>query len=483
MATAERQSRGGPARVVVLGAGITGLSAAYELERLARHERRAVEIVVLEASSRVGGKILTERREGAVIEGGPDSFVTAKPHALELIQELGLSSELVGTNAERKTVYLHRAGGLVALPDGVGVVPRRLWPFVRSPLFSWKGKARMALEAFIPAQPDAPDESLASFARRRLGREALERLVGPMLAGIYAGDPEQLSVQSTFPQLREMELAGGLLRSVWKRGSARAQPGSRLPIFMTLAGGLSRLVETLALKLPARTVRTGAAVRALSRRGGQWQLRLSTEDTLSADAVVCALPAPALAEAVADLDFELACVLKEIPFASTATVSMLFDEAALGRSLDGYGLLVDRSQNKATVGMTFSSVKFPGRAPQGQELLRSFLGGAGREACVQEDDADIARLARAELKDLLGLKEAHPRITRVFRWLKANPQYTVGHALRLKRIESCLQGHPGLVLAGCSYQGVGLPDCIRSGREAARRALRATGSRVAAGIC
>ncbi len=460
-------------RFVVLGAGITGLTAAYELHKKAQAERRNISVVVLESSSRVGGKIVTESRDGAVIEGGPDSFITYKPQALELVRELGLSLDLVGTEGDPKVSVLWE-GRLKAIPQ------RRLLSFLLCDLFTWKGKARMALEYFLKPGPETLDESLAAFARRRLGPEAYERLIGPMLSGIYAGDPQQMSLAATFPQLREMERQGGLARAMLKRKARKADP--ELTTFMTLRGGLGRLVEALTLKLPPQTVRTGAPVSSLRRRGGQWHIQAG-ETVLSADAVICALPANALAQVVGDYDFELSHVLREIPFASTATVSMLFEPGALKSEPSGFGFIVPRSQGKATVAATYTSSKFPNRAPAGHALIRSFLGGAGRDACVDADDSQIARQARGELKEILGIGEAHPRLTRVFRWVRANPQYTVGHQLRLKRLDSCVQGHPGLVLAGCSYFGVGIPDCIRSGREAAAKALRAAAARAPAGVC
>jgi oxygen-dependent protoporphyrinogen oxidase len=285
---------------------------------------------------------------------------------------------------------------------------------------------------------------------------------------------------STFPQLPEMERKGGLIRSILKAPAPPKREG--LTLFMTLRGGLAKLVEALAMKLPPNSVQTGVNVTALSRHGSQWRVTAG-ERTWMADAVVSAVGANVLASVINDFDFELSSVLREIPFSSTATVSMLFDESALKSPLDGFGFMVPRSQGKNTVAATYTSTKFPGRAAPGQALVRSFLGGAGREACVDADDAVVARQARGELKDILGLGEAHPKFSRVFRWIKANPQYNVGHGLRLRRIESCLQGHPGLVLAGCSYLGVGLPDCIKSGREAAAKALRAAATHSPAGVC
>jgi protoporphyrinogen/coproporphyrinogen III oxidase len=470
----------GPMRVAVLGAGITGLTAAYELLKRAASERRPVELTVLEASSRVGGKIQTEAREGAIIEAGPDSFITTKPHALELVRELGLGGELVKTNQRSTTVHVCAGGRLRALPDGMSFLPTKLLPFVLSDLLTWRGKARLLAEPWIPAEDGHQDESLGSFVRRRLGPEALDRVIGPMLAGIYAGDAEALSVLSTFPQLKEMERRGGLLRSLLKDKKPKADPD--VSLFMSLRGGMSRLTEALAARLPAGAIRLSQPVQSLRRRGGEWQVQ-TPAGVVAVDGVISALAANHLAKAVNDCDPELAGVLAEIPFVSTATVSTVFEKKGFPATTEGFGFLVPKSEKRAITAATFSSTKFPGRASEDTVLIRAFLGGAGREGPAEaDDDSQIARSARHDLRDLLGLGERHPRLTRTFRFPKANPQYNVGHGLRLKRIESCLRGHPGLALAGCSYHGVGLPDCVRSGREAAGKMLSALPAGAPAGV-
>ena len=467
-------------KIAVLGAGITGLTAAYELQRRAEKERRKVEIVVLEGSSRIGGKIQTETREGAVIEAGPDSFITTKPWAVELVRELGLEGELVKTSQGPNTVFVCHQGKLRALPDGMSLLPTKLAPFLMSDLMSWGGKLRLLGEIWAPIETGGQDESLARFVRRRLGDEALDLVIGPMLAGIYAGDAEQLSLRSTFPQLKDMEASGGLLRSMW---AARARPpGADLSMFVTLRGGMSRLVEALVARLPAGTVRTSQMIQSLRRKSGQWQIQ-TPAGLIAADAVVSALPANQLSKIVADHDLELSCVLGEIPFVSTATVSTLYEQQGFPHALDGFGFLVPKRENRSVTAATFSSKKFPGRAAEGSVLIRSFLGGAGREGPAEaDDDTQIARAARHDLRELLGLGERHPKLTRTFRFPKANPQYTVGHSLRLRRIDSCLQGHQNLALAGCSYHGVGLPDCVKSGRDAAAKVWRALPSGAAAGV-
>lgn len=460
---------------------MTGLSAAYEALKLSQKDSVPVEVLVLEGAARPGGKVRTDRRDDVDCEAGPDSFITSKPQVLELIRELGLGADLLPTHPTSKTVHVLVGGRLVPLPEGLLLIlPTRVLPFALSSLLSWKAKLRMALEPFIAAAPEGLDESLGAFFRRRLGAEAVEKLVAPMLAGIYASDAFQMSLQSTFPQFGEMERKGGLLRAMWSRRKPSAAPAPGISMFMTLKGGLSRLTDALAARLPAGCVRLDQAVLSLRRRGGKWQVRTAVE-TFEADAVISALPANALAPLVADLDPELSGVLGEIPFVSTATVCLAYDAATFPGKVDGFGFLIPRGEKRRIAAATYVSTKFPGRVPQNVVLIRCFLGGAGREDQVRGSDADLSRAARAELRDILGLGETHPLWSSVARWPAGNPQYNVGHALRLKRIASCLQAHPGLVLAGASYRGVGLPDCIQSGRQAAAQVLAV--KRAAAGVC
>jgi oxygen-dependent protoporphyrinogen oxidase len=467
-----RHSRGEPPRkVVVIGAGITGLAAAHRLIGLAEKARRPLDLVVLEAAPRVGGKVRTESVGGAVVETGPDSFVTLKPEMLELVKELGLERELIGT-APDATVSVLKNGVLVPMPAGMQLVsPTRLLPFALSPLLSWRAKLRMALEPLVPPGPEGVDESLADFTRRRLGAEALDALVAPMLAGIFAGDAERLSVRSAFPQLLELERRGGLARALWTRGPKRARREG-FTTFMTLKGGLSLVTAALERSLPAGCVRVDSPATAVRRRGGRW-LVVTPGGTLEADALISAVPAPALADAAEGLDPELALRLREIPFASTATVSLVYDAASLPAAPRGFGFLTARGAKTTLTAATFASSKFPARAPAGKVVLRAFVGGAGRDAEAEAGVARIEARVREDLDRVLSLRGAAPEAARVTRWIKANPQYDVGHARRLERLASCLKGHPGLVLAGCSYYGVGLPDCVRSGRRAAELAADA----------
>ncbi|UPT74204.1 MAG: protoporphyrinogen oxidase [Elusimicrobiota bacterium] len=466
----QRHENRPPKKVVVLGAGISGLVAAYELSKRSR-----VEVIVLEAAPRAGGKIKTENVDGQIVESGPDSFLTTKPEMVELVRELGLEGDLIPTGADSRVSVLV-GGRMLPMPSGLNLVaPTRALPFAFSPLFSMKAKLHMALEPLRPARRDGADESLADFTRRRLGDEALERLVGPMLAGIYAGDPEKLSVRSTFPQLLELEKKGGLVRSMWSpmtKASSKRPAG--MTTFMTLKGGLSKIVDELRRRLPAGALKEDCPAQAVRRRDGKWEI-VTPNQVFTADAVVSALPAGALADAVEGLDPELCMRLREIPFASTATSALIYDAKDLPRPPRGFGFLAARGEGLTITAATYSSSKFPARAEAGKIVVRAFVGGAGREADAEGAITRLESKVRADLDKTLGLGGAQPVAQRTARWIKANPQYDVGHSRRLDRLASCLKSHDGLVLAGASYGGVGLPDCVRSGRRAAE--LAAAGPR------
>ena len=481
-----------PARVLVVGGGISGLAAAYRLTRLAP----AAAVTIVESDRRLGGKILTERRDGFVIEGGPDSFLSSKPGALELCRELGLEDRLRGTRDETRRTFVLRRGRLLEIPEGLsGLVPTRLGPLLRSPLFSLPGKLRMGLELLLPPRRGGEDEALAAFITRRLGREAYERLIEPLMAGIYAGDGARLSLEATFPQLRDLErLHGGLLRGLLRRGPAAAMsdagpagtpsggPRARgpqaaarpapLPPFLTLAGGLEDLVWTLSSRLAEAEIRLGAGAEELQRSPGGYTLRLGGGETLTADAVILAAPAHVSAGLTERLDPELGAALRAIPHVSTATVTLAWPRGGVPHPLDGYGYIVPRAEGRPVLACTWTSSKFPHRAPEGQALIRVFIGRDAGSATAPVDslgDEDLLRLARDEVRDILGIG-APPALARLFRWPQGMPQYTLGHTQRLAAMEARLARLPGLSMAGNFLRGVGLPDCIRSGEAAAARA-------------
>lgn len=443
-------------RVAVVGGGIAGLAAAHRLERLLPD----AEIVLLEQSGRLGGKLVTEHADGFVIEGAPDSFLSRKERAVDLCEELGLASELVGRRPENARSFVRRGRELHQLPEGLtGLVPTNLDALDESALLSEAGKRRFAEERDLPAAPPGGDEPVASLVSRRFGREAYEALVEPLLTGIYGGDGERLSLQATFPRLRALELEHGSVL----RGLEAQPPGdSPLPPFLSLRGGMQRLGDRLAESL--RRTRTGAqtGVVTMSRkaRGG-----FVLDGAREVDGVVLATPAYVTAELLASLDPELAELHTQIPHASSVVVTLAFERSAVGHPLDGYGYVVPKAEGGDVLACTWTSSKWEGRAPPGKALVRVHAGRSGGRDLTAEPEGELVGLACEELR-VLGVA-AEPELVRIHRWPRGMPQYVLGHPERLERIEAALARHPGLALAGAAYRGVGIPDCIVSGERAA----------------
>lgn len=455
-------------RVLVLGGGITGLVAAERL--VSRLGPDAV--LLVESEPRLGGKIRTERRDGFVLEGGPDCFLAMKPGGMALCRHLGLEDRVTPTNPGLRRSFIKRGGRLHPIPDGIsGLVPSRVLPLMTTRILSVAGRVRAGLELGVPRRRATTPESVADFARRRFGVEAWDYLMEPLLSGIYAGDGNQLSLDATFPQLRAMEAThGSLLRGMV---AARRRPPAASPSpagFVTLPGGLGELVDALAARVPGQGVRLGLRGECLWRtERGSFQVGLSDGTTLEAASVIVATPAHVTAKLVAAFDPMLAEALAEIPFASTATVSLAFPKAVVLNPLAGYGYVSPRAENGRIVACTWTSNKFPGRVPDDTVLIRAFLGRAGQQELLGESDDTLVWWAREELAAIHGIT-APPALVQVSRWPRGMPQYTLGHAARLERIAERLAHSPGLLLAGASYRGVGIPDCISAGWEAADQA-------------
>jgi oxygen-dependent protoporphyrinogen oxidase len=458
-------------RFVVVGGGITGLSAAHRLCELSRERGDPPSVAVLEASERFGGQIRTERVGEMVIEGGPDSFLTAKPAGLELCERLGLASEIVrieGTGGTRVLV----GGRLHEIPAGfLMMAPTRLWPLVRSSLFSPGAKLRIAAERFLPASQRNGDESLASFVARRFGREALERVAEPVTASLFMADADKLSVAAALPRFVEMEQRFGSVT----RGLVRALGGSPgRPHggggFAYVASGTATIVERLLERLPAGAVRAKAPLHGLARSAeGRWRLSVGDSEPIVADAVVLACPAYASAAALGDLDRALADELGCLSYASCATVSLGYRSGDVRKPPAGYGFFVPRGEGIDLLAASFTSLKFPKRARQGELAVRCFLGGALRPALAELSEDALGRLAHAELRPLFSIAR-EPLFARAIRFARAMPQYEVGYPERARSIGHRLSAHRGLVLAGSTLGAVGLPDCIRSGEQAAEAA-------------
>lgn len=463
-------------KLVVVGGGITGLAAAHRAVELAGERGLSLDLTLLEAGNRLGGTIATERRDGFLVECGPDSFLSEKPWALALCRRLGLEDRLVRTDDRFRRTFVVWGGTLHPLPEGFQLLaPTRLGPLLASRLFTWPGKLRMALDLVLPRGGEA-DESLGAFVRRRLGREALERVAQPLVAGIYTADPDDLSLSATMPRFAALERRErSVILALWRaarRAPAEAEgtSGARWSLFVTLAEGMDELVGALGARLPPGSVRLKARVSDVARADGRWRVATQDGDVLAADGVILAAEAHQTARLLRYLDPSLALLLEGIPYASSATVTLAYRRAAIRHPLDGFGFVVPHAEERPIIAGTFSSVKYPGRAPDGHVLLRVFLGGALREAVLEQDDERLAEIAREQLRDLLGAGEA-PLWTRVARYRKAMPQYHVGHLARVETIELALARHPGLALAGGAYRGVGIADCVRSGEEAALRLL------------
>jgi oxygen-dependent protoporphyrinogen oxidase len=482
--------------VVIIGGGISGLSAAFYLERMARQSGAAVRYTLVEREGRFGGKLVTDTVDGFVVEGGPDSFLTQKPWGVQLVRDLGLEDQLIGTNELKRKVYFLVGGRPQPMPDGMTlIVPTKLLPFLRSPLLSPWGKLRMGLDLVIPPRRDGADETLAGFIRRRFGAEALVKLAEPLLAGIHNSEPERQSLLATFPRLREIELQhGSLIRGMratrprtkdqgpttsnGETRGVRAENGDDLQAsmvnrsaFVTLRGGVAALAEALVRALGGRLL-GGQGVASIEydpTAGRPYRVRLEGGEALAADAVILTAPAFAAAELVAPLAPELAEDLRRIRYVTTGTVSLAYRRRDLGEPLDGYGLVIPHTERRRINAVTISSSKFAHRAPDDAALLRVFVGGSRNPDVAELDDAALLELARAELRDILGIR-AEPLWSRIYRWPRSNPQYDVGHLDRVAALERLCPA--GLLLCGSAYRGVGIPDCVRQGQEAAGQVLR-----------
>jgi len=471
--------------VAIIGGGISGLATAFALQEQAAAAGLLLRCTVLEAGGTWGGKIVTHRVGDLVAEAGPDSFLSQKPAGLELCGKLGLTEQLINTNETGKKAFVYSRGRLRELPEGLVVMtPSQMRPFVRSGLLSWAGLARMSLDVLLPAKRtrEGEDESLASFFRRRFGREAFERLIEPLMAGIYAGDAREMSVAATFPRFPELELQYGSVirgmmaaqRARWEKGS----PGNKRTMFVSLKNGLTDLVTSLVERLVQQGVvlRTGTSVEALRVRSHQlnrWMYDLILKDgsSLSTESLVLATPAYVSADLIRPLTPMAGGLLDLIPYASTATISMAFPRLSVAGIIDGFGFVVPRVEGRDLLAATWTSLKWPHRAPPEQVLIRCYVGGVGREALLELEDHTLIARVRSELAALCGLT-AEPHFVEVNRWMKAMPQYTIGHLDRLKQIEAALSRYGGLALTGAAYRGVGIPDCIRDGTLAAHRVMR-----------
>ena len=460
------------AAVVVVGGGITGLAAAHRLVELGVED-----VLVLEAEGKAGGQIRTERHGEYLFEGGPDALVAQKPAGVALCERIGLKDELRDLTARGAGTQIWHRGRLHRVPEGfLMMAPTRLAPVLRSSLFSWSGKLRMAYEPLVRARATgADDESLASFVTRRFGREVLDRVAEPVIAGLFTADAERLSLRMTMPNFLDLEERdGSVTRGLRRAAAARLGPrpfghGTGRGGFIAVASGLSRVVAALIAKLPEGAVRTGAKVAAVGASGGSWSVRLAGGETIGAGAILVACPGEDAARALAAHDSGLAGRLRRLRYASCATVNVVYEKDDVRGRLEGNGFFVPRAERLPILACSYVTEKFEGRAPAGMAVFRAFLGGAMNPDALDADDAGLVRTTHECLRRILDI-HGGPVFGRVHRAPAAMPQFDVGARELIGGIRSLADRHPGLFLAGSVAGAFGLPDCIRSGEEAAERA-------------
>jgi oxygen-dependent protoporphyrinogen oxidase len=469
-------------RVAIIGGGISGLSAAYHLEKQ-RAAGVPLEYTLFESAGRLGGSMYSERIDGCVVEAGPDSFLSEKPAASVLANDLGISDQLIGSNDAQRKTYILVKNQLIEMPDGLMfMVPTKIIPTALSPLFSWGTKIRMGMELLHPPRPMTTDETVAEMVERHFGAEVVDRLADPLLSGVYGGSAAQLSARAVLQRFVEMEEKYGSLsramlasRKKMMAASKGAHTAAR-PLFTSMKDGMQQMVDAIVERLDLKSVRLNTSVQSIARRDGAWHLATDS-GTNSADsrqdsgaerfnAVIFCTPARVAGQLLDGVNQELSADLQAIPYSSSVTMTMGYNMSDLAKLPPGFGFLVPRSEGRRMLACTFVHCKFPHRAPADKGLLRCFLGGAGDEAVLALPDEEITSIVRRDLREIIGL-EAEPRFVRIYRWRSAMAQYTRGHLDRVARIERNVAQIPGLALAGNAFRGIGVPDCIRMGAEAA----------------
>ena len=463
-------------RIAIIGGGISGLSAAYTIEEK-RRSGAPVEYVLFESSPHLGGVLVTDRVDGCLVEAGPDSFLTEKPWAADLCRKIGLGDQLIGSNDSERKTYILAKGKLVVMPDGLMfMVPTKILPTVFSPLFSWRTKMRMAAEWFHPPHKGSEDESVAAMVERHYGSEMVDLLADPLLSGVYGGEASQLSVRAVLARFADMEAKHGslgraMLDARKKMGAAAKLPAR--PLFTSLREGMQQMVDALAARLDANALKTSTPVQSVIRQDDGWTVSAGYQSD-SFDAVIVATPTHAAAAVLQAADENLSRELGEIQYSSSVTVTLGYDERVRRSLPPGFGFLVPRSAGHRMLAATFVHNKFPHRAPENRAIVRCFLGGARDEQILEASEEEILQIVRRELRQIIALN-AEPLFARVYKWKSAMAQYSVGHLERLQRIESLRQKLPGLALAGNGYNGIGVPDCVRSGADAASKILAEMG--------
>ncbi|RNC67697.1 MAG: protoporphyrinogen oxidase [Desulfuromonadales bacterium] len=461
-------------KTIVVGGGISGLATAYLMRKQAEEAGIELDVTLLEKEERLGGKIWSIKGDGYLCEWGPNGFLDSKPQTLDLCRDLGAAAQLLRSNDNARKRFIYSGGLLNRLPENGP-------SFLQSKLISWPGKLRLAMEPFIPKRDDGVDETLASFGRRRLGEEALQKLIAPMVSGIFAGDPETMSLVSCFPRIAELERDyGSLVKAMIKlakkkkqevaQGKAVASAAGPGGVLTSFRNGIQELTDILAETLGPATIVSGQGVTGLSKgESSPWRLQTESID-IDADAVVLATPAFATAEILQGIDGGMGATLREIPYASMTVVCFGYERERISHDLNGFGYLIPKGDGMNTLGTLWDSSIFENRAPEGKVLLRSMLGGACFPEYVNLSDEEVTRRVKADLKTIMGIS-AEPSFSRIFRHPQAIPQYTVGHGRRLAALEERAAAHPGLFLTGNSYRGIGLNDCVAAANRTAEEAV------------
>jgi len=451
---------------VIIGGGISGLSSAYDLSRAGTAS------VILESRPRLGGVIQTEKLEGCTIEAGPDSFLSAKPAAVDLIRELGLGDQIIGSNDHLRKTFVRKGGRLVPLPDGLMMmVPTKILPLLTTSLVSWGAKFRMGMELLRAPKPREGDESVAEFIEEHYGAEVVDYLAEPLLSGIYGGDPAELSVSAVLPRFVELSVRyGSLTRGVLAERAKHKPSGPAAPLFRTLQGGLGQLIEALAAAIRGHAEIRQVRAETIQRTAAGFRIRAGG-DWLEASSVVVGTEAHSAATLLQAMDPRLGELLGQVPYSSSITLALGFDAAGFAAPPEGFGFLVPRKERRRLAACTWVGTKFSHRVPAGKIVARCFIGGAEALAAMGESDEVLVAEATSELQEIAGIS-AQPRFTRIFRWPRSMAQPIVGHPQRVAEIEARVEAIPGLDLAGNAYHGIGIPDCIRMGRAAAQKILR-----------
>jgi oxygen-dependent protoporphyrinogen oxidase len=471
-------------KVIIIGGGIAGLAAAVHLKSGAKAYGKTIDVLLLEKNNRIGGKILTEKHDNYLVEGGPDSFLPEKVWSVNLARHLGLEPEMLPSNDQFKGTFIYSRGKLHSLPEGVMLmVPTSFWPMAKSHLITWPGKVRMGMEVFVPKRKARDDESLASFVTRRLGRECLEKIAEPLVAGIHTSNPDNMSVLATFPRFVQMEqksgsLIHGMISAMKSRPHATLsgpppKPGSpKMTYFMSFKNGMQTLSQACADHIGRESIRLNAGVRAVEPKGKGYSVILESGEILEADHVMLASASYDSLEMVKGFDASLAAKMAVIQWSSSATVTIAFKKEDVRVPLRGFGFIVPRVEGRRINAATYSSIKWSYRAPDDTIMVRVFVGGGHHEELVHElDDAGMVRMVLEELDTVLGLK-ASARFSKVYRWYKGMPKYTVGHLEQIAVLDRMLATHPGLHLIGCSYKGIGIGDCVHEAQIAAEKILK-----------